>query len=99
MVSLGGGVRGRALDGIEPILLRGIAIDTPARRERPGVADARSAGAQKVCVERQDHVGFFDGVLRRDVFAEGGPSAFSRVVVAERLPLDPLCRGVRLEKL
>ena len=63
-----------------------------ARGEIARVAEAAGPQAEEVGVEREDHVGALESVLRVDVFAEGELRAGARVVAARGIPLMPLRR-------
>ena len=82
---------GVALDGIEAIELRLVALEAAARRQtRARVTDARGAGAEEVGVEREDDVGLLDRVLRVDVVAERERLPSRALWRPSGFPLDPL---------
>ena len=82
------GGRGHALDGVQPVHAIGL-FGPPARGEVARVAKPARSAAEEVGVERQDHVGLIEPVLRLDVLAERELGAGARAVAARRIPLMP----------
>jgi hypothetical protein len=79
-----------ALDRVEAIALRTIALDSTPCCVRTRVSQRTVAGHEEVGIERQDDVRLLDRILRVDVLAEREAAAGTDVVATKRLPLDPL---------
>jgi len=67
-----------------------------ATREFSSVTDVCWSAAEKIGVERNDHVGLFEAINGADVGSKGELSAFARPVACGRLPLVPF--GLRIER-
>src|SRR5439155_9242693 len=85
--SSAGGCRHR-LDRVETIHTLGL-LGVAARGEIACVAEAAAPAAEEIGVERDDHVGLVDPVLRVDVLVECELCAGARAVGARRIPLMP----------
>ena len=90
MIGARPGVGRVALNGVKAIERRRLALQPAARCERARIPNARRSGAEEVGVERQDHVGLVDRILRVDVLAKRELAARSGIVTAGRIPLNPL---------
>ncbi len=74
--------RGRAFDNVKPVHQRRLVfMSSPARGKIVQPTDMARSGVEEIRVQRQNHVGLFQVVLRLDDFAESqlrsGPGIFA----------------------
>ena len=79
------------LDRVETIHALGL-LGVAACGEIACVAEAAAPAAEEIGVERDDHVGLVEAVLRVDVLVECELRAGARAVGARRIPLMPFRR-------
>src|SRR5437899_12890256 len=92
MIRARAGERRQGFDRIETVHTVG-ALGPAPPSEVARVPQAARSATEEVGIEREDHVGAIEAVLRLDVIAECELRAGAGVLTARRIPLMPLCRG------
>src|SRR5437660_10214937 len=98
MIRARAGERRQGFDRIETVHTVG-ALGPAPPSEVARVPQAARSATEEVGIEREDHVGAIEAVLRLDVIAECELRAGAGVLTARRIPLMPLCRGEAREQI
>ena len=94
--------RRRRLRGVKPVH-RDIPgkFDAAAIGKLPRVPERRRMGEEKIRIERHNHPGLIEMILRLDNLPKGQPRSLAHIVARHRLPLAPfrarICRQQRLQ--
>src|ERR1700757_4965262 len=99
MIGCGTRYRGHGLDDIETIHPIVGSVHFAPACELACVGNMPGSAGKKIRIERDNHVGLFDGIDGMEVVAKGKFCPLALSISSSGLPLVPFCFGVERQQL